>query len=48
MNDLFKNFLDDFMIIYLDDDLILWKNQKEHEKHACFVFNKFWRKKVVC
>jgi hypothetical protein len=37
MNDLFKNFLDDFMIIYLDDILIFSKNQKEHEKHAlCF------------
>jgi hypothetical protein len=48
MNDLFRNFLDDFMIIYLDDILIFSKNQKEHEKHARLVLNKFWKKKVVC
>ena len=33
MNDIFKEFLDDFIIIYIDDILVFSKNMEEHEKH---------------
>jgi hypothetical protein len=33
MNDIFSEFLDNFMVYYLDDILIFSKNKKDHEKH---------------
>jgi hypothetical protein len=44
MNDIFKEFLNNFMIIYIHDILIFSKNLKEHEQHVCFVYNKLWEK----
>jgi len=46
MNDLFRNFLDDFMIIYLDDILIFSKNQKEHEKMQILLSTKFGERRL--
>ncbi len=40
---IFREFLNDFMVIYLDDILMFSKNPKEHEKHVHLV-NKFWGK----
>ena len=34
MNDIFREHLDDFAVIYLDDILIFSKNKEEHEKHV--------------
>jgi hypothetical protein len=45
MNDIFKGFLDKFMIINIHDILIFSKNLKEHEQHVCLVFNKLWEKR---
>jgi hypothetical protein len=39
-----KEFLNNFMIIYIHDILIFSKNLKEHEQHVCFVYNKLWEK----
>jgi hypothetical protein len=33
MNDIFREFLDDFVVCYLDDILIFSKNEKDHEKY---------------
>jgi hypothetical protein len=44
MNDIFKEFLNNFMIIYIHDILIFSKNIKEHEQHVCLVCNKLWEK----
>jgi hypothetical protein len=34
MNDIFREFLDNFVVCYLDDILIFSKNEKDHEKHV--------------
>ena len=40
MNDIFREHLDDFIVIYLDDILIFSKNEEEHEKHVPLVLEK--------
>jgi glutamine synthetase adenylyltransferase len=45
MNDIFKKFLNNFMIIDIHDNMIFSKNLKEHEQHVRLVFNKLWGKK---
>ena len=37
MNDIFREHLDDFVVIYLDGILIFSKNKEEHEKHVRMV-----------
>jgi len=34
MNDTFRDFLDEFLVVYLDDMLIYSDNLKEHRKHV--------------
>jgi hypothetical protein len=41
MNDVFREYLDDFMICYIDDILIFSKNMEDHEFHVCLVLKKF-------
>jgi hypothetical protein len=40
MNDIFREHLDDFVVIYLDDILIFSKNEEEHKKHVRLVLEK--------
>ena len=40
MNDVFREFLDDFVICYLDDILIFSKNEEDHEKYVWLVLEK--------
>ena len=40
MNDIFREHLDDFVVIYLDDILIFSKNEEEYEKHVRLVLEK--------
>jgi hypothetical protein len=40
MNDIFWDFLDDFVVCYLDDILIFSKNEKDHKKHIRMVLQK--------
>jgi hypothetical protein len=37
MNDIFQEYMDEFVIIYLDDILIFSKNQENHDKHVRLV-----------
>ncbi len=46
MIDIFREFLNNFMIIDIHDIMIFSKNLKEHEQHVCLVFNKLWGKKL--
>jgi hypothetical protein len=41
MNDVFREYLDDFMVCYIDDILIFSNNMEDHECHACLVLEKF-------
>jgi hypothetical protein len=41
MNDFFCEYLDDFIICYIDDTLIFSKNMEDHEHHLHFVSEKF-------
>jgi hypothetical protein len=40
MNDIFREFLDNFVVCYLDDILIFSNNEKDHEKHVLMVLQK--------
>jgi len=37
INEVFKYYLDKFVIVFLDDKLIYWKSEEEHEEHLRMV-----------
>ena len=39
-NDIFRDLLDTCLIIYLDDLLICWKTQEEHDSHVLLVLKR--------
>ncbi|KAM9910194.1 hypothetical protein OXX69_004715, partial [Metschnikowia pulcherrima] len=39
MNDIFREYLDDFVVVYLDDILIASASREEHEKHVRIVLD---------
>ncbi len=41
INDVFHEYLDEFMICYIDDILIFPKNMEDHEPHVHMVLEKF-------
>jgi hypothetical protein len=41
MNDVFYDYLDDFMVFYINNILIFSKNMVDHECHVCLVLEKF-------
>lgn len=48
MNDIFKDFLDIFVIVYLDDILIFSTNQTEHNKHVSLVLQRLQDHQLFC
>jgi hypothetical protein len=40
MNDVFCEYLNDFVVYYIDDIFIFLKNMEDHECHVCFVLEK--------
>ncbi|GGS30250.1 hypothetical protein GCM10010252_78300 [Streptomyces aureoverticillatus] len=46
MNDIFREYFDDFVVIYLDDILILFKNEEEHEKYVYLVLGKLRERRL--
>ncbi len=40
MNDIFLEYMDEFIMVYLDDILIFSKNQGDHDKHVRLLFAK--------
>ncbi len=40
MNDIFHEYLDDFVVHYINDILIFLKNMANHEHHVCLVLEK--------
>ena len=46
MNDIFREYLDEFVIVYLDDILIYSKTKEEHLKHLCLVLKTLKKHKL--
>ena len=46
MNDIFNEYLDGFLIVYLDDILIFSKNMDDHLKHLDIVLQKLREHKL--
>jgi hypothetical protein len=42
INNIFRKFLDNFVVCYLDDILIFSKNLEEHKRYVRLVLQKFW------
>ena len=40
MNQVFKDYLDEFVLVFLDDILVYSKNEWEHEKHLRLIFER--------
>jgi hypothetical protein len=40
MNNVFMEYLDKFMVVFIDDILILSKNEEDHNEHLCVVLQK--------
>ena len=40
MNKVFMEFLDKFIVVFIDDILVYSKNEEEHKKHLCLVLEK--------
>jgi DNA replication protein DnaC len=40
MNNVFKEYLDKFVLVFIDDILILSKNEEEHDEHLNLVLKK--------
>jgi len=42
MNDIFREYMDEFVVVYLDDILIFSKNQEDHDKNVRLVLAMLW------
>jgi hypothetical protein len=42
MNNVFCEYLDNFMVYSIDDIFIFSKNMEDHECHVCMVLEKLW------
>jgi hypothetical protein len=40
MNKVFMEYLDKFVVVFIDDILIFFKNEEEHDEHLCLVLQK--------
>ena len=43
MNDIFRDLLDHFIVVYLDDILIYSDNPEQHTKHVREVLRRLWK-----
>jgi hypothetical protein len=40
MNKVFMEYLDKFIVVFIDDILVYSKNKKEHMEHLCLILHK--------
>ncbi len=43
MNDVFHEYLDDFVIYYIDEIFVFLNNMEDHERHLHLVLEKLWK-----
>ena len=48
MNRVFRPYLDQFVVVFIDDILVYSKDEQEHEQHLKIVLQTLREKKVVC
>ena len=46
MNDVFREYLDDFILVFLDDIFVSSKNGEQHEQHLRKMLEKLWKHKL--
>jgi len=46
INDVFKPFLDSFVIVFIDDILVYFKSKEEHADHLCIVLGVLGKHKL--
>ena len=46
MNEVLKEFINDFVIVYIDDVIVFSLDHKTHQIHLAKVFNKIWEAKI--
>ena len=46
MNKIFMNYLDKFIVVFIDDKLIYSKTEEEHAEHLRTVLETLWRHKL--
>jgi hypothetical protein len=42
MNKVFMEYLDKFIVVFIDDILVYSRSEEEHEDHLCLVLQKLW------
>jgi hypothetical protein len=48
MNKVFMEYLDKFVVVFIDDILVFSKTEAEHAKHLRLVFAEAQRTQVIC
>jgi hypothetical protein len=48
MNNIFRKWFDDFVIVYINDILVYNNSMEEHVEHLWKVFQRLKRKRIVC
>jgi Reverse transcriptase (RNA-dependent DNA polymerase) len=46
INDVFRDYVDKFMLVYLDDVLIFSRSAEEHKEHVELVLKRLWDEKL--
>jgi hypothetical protein len=46
MNKVFMEYVDKFVVVFIDDILVFSKTEEEHEKHLRLVLEKLWSNKL--
>jgi hypothetical protein len=47
MNEVLKDFIDEFVIVYLDDILVFSKTKEEHLRHLTLVLRRLQQEKLL-
>jgi hypothetical protein len=46
MNKIFMEYLDKFVMVFIDDILVYSGSEEEHEEHPCLALQKLWENRL--